>query len=63
MDSFIFFIIGQIDFDLLLDSVVTSVTSVTSVTYVQPTFSNGHKSAIFKAMDLKFCMKVYLDDL
>ena len=53
--------IGQNDFDLLLDSVVPSLTSVRSVR--EPTFSNDHNSAIFKAMDLKFCMEVYIDDL
>ena len=53
---------GQIDFDLLLDSVV-QVWQVYVQSVREPTFSNGHNSAIFEAMDLKFCMEVHIDDL
>ena len=48
--------------DLLLDSVVTrKIRKKSKCTKL--TFSNVYNSAIFKAMDLKFCMEVHLDNL
>ena len=52
--------IGQIDFDLLLDSVVRPGVECTECTKTKT--SSGHNSVIFKAIDLNFCMEVHLDD-